>query len=135
MSAVPPIDRSRPPRVVRRSFLPATRIRVHAKYGGCCAYCGVEISLLGMQIDHIVARAHGGANVFENLNPACASCNKFKTVWSLEEFRAELAAQVDRARRGSLNFRLAERFGLVRVVSTDVVFHFERTDLQPGADL
>jgi len=79
-----------------------------------------------MQVDHIHPRSCGGGNEIENLNPACRLCNNFKAVWSLEEFRRNLAQQVERARKYSINFRNAERFGLVQVVSSEIVFHFER---------
>jgi len=107
------------------------RERVHQKYGGHCAYCGVEISLAAMQVDHISPQhlnyiGQGDVNDFENLNPSCRPCNNFKAVWSLEEFRRHLSAQVDRCRQYSVNFRNAERFGLIAVLSTEIKFYFER---------
>lgn len=112
--------------VKRITFRPETRIAIHAKFGGRCAYCGVEITLTGMQIDHIQPRSLGGSNQHDNLNPACRACNNFKNVWSLEAFRRNLSDQVERCRKYSVNFRNAERFGMVEVRSTDVVFFFER---------
>jgi hypothetical protein len=47
-------------------------------------------------------------------------------VYQLEDFRRELGLQVKRARERSVNFRLAERFGLIQVIDTPIVFHFER---------
>lgn len=113
--------------VKRITFRPETRAKVYAKCGGHCAYCGVEITLKGMSIDHIHPRSCGGTNDISNLNPACRQCNNFKAVWSLEEFRQNLQQQVERARKYSVNFRNAERFGMVKVVGTEIVFHFERT--------
>ena len=66
---------------------------------------------------------------FENMVPSCAPCNLFKSVFTLEDFRAELQAQVDRARKTSVNFRTAERFGLIGVNIKPIVFYFERMDL------
>lgn len=110
------------------------RERVHAKYGGCCAYCGVQITLKQMQVDHITPRylsyAHQNLEDFENLNPACRPCNNFKQVWTLEEFRHQLSEQVDRCRRYSVNFRNAERFGLLEVKRVAIVFYFERQKVQ-----
>ena len=34
------------------------RKKVLDKYGGHCAYCGCELTLKSMQIDHIVSRAY-----------------------------------------------------------------------------
>jgi hypothetical protein len=62
----------------------------------------------------------------DNLFPACAPCNLLKSVYSLEGFRKEIGMQVERARKYSVNFRTAERFGMVQVVPVPVVFFFER---------
>lgn len=61
-----------------------------------------------------------------NLNPACRVCNKWKTVWNLEEFRREIAEQVDRLKLRSSNFRMALKYGLVTETETPVTFHFEK---------
>ena len=55
-----------------------------------------------------------------------APCNRWKSTFSREEFRAEMAAQVERLRRDSAAFRMAERHGLVAVTGSPVVFWFER---------
>jgi hypothetical protein len=65
-------------------------------------------------------------NVLEKLFPACAPCNLFKSVFSIEQFRHEIQMQVDRARKTSVNFRTAERFGLVKVEARPVVVYFEQ---------
>ena len=103
------------------------RLSVHGKFGGRCAYCGQEITLKGMQIDHIQPRFKFGADSLDNLNPACASCNNWKHSFTLDEFRAELEAQTERLRRYSSQFRIAERFGLVAQAAIKVLFYFERT--------
>jgi hypothetical protein len=50
--------------------------RAHAR----CEYCQLAqaSSLLTFEIDHIIARKHGGATVPENLCLACFYCNSFK---------------------------------------------------------
>jgi 5-methylcytosine-specific restriction endonuclease McrA len=111
------------------------RPKVHAKYGGRCAYCGDLLHIKCMQIDHIEPIRRGLMQLpeeierlsqIDNLNPACASCNHRKRTHPLEEFRAEIAAQVDRLRRDSNQFKLAERFGLVMATGKPVVFYFEK---------
>jgi hypothetical protein len=57
--------------------------------------------------------------------PACARCNRWKSVHSLEQFRAEIGAQVARVRRDSAGFRLAEDFGLIIEASHPIYFFFE----------
>ena len=114
----------------RVSLSRAQREIVKAKYDGRCAYCG-EI-LKAMHVDHLIpiARAHMHrgveVNCLENLMPSCPSCNNYKMSFDLEGFRRELERQVERGRTHSLNFRLAERFGLIKVIETKVEFYFEK---------
>jgi 5-methylcytosine-specific restriction endonuclease McrA len=105
---------------------------VHQKYNGHCAYCGKQISIREMQKDHIVPRYHKqknkegkGSDEISNLNPACARCNKWKGIWSIEEFRDVIQKSLDRLDRDAPNFRLAKDYGLVVVTSTKVKFYFE----------
>lgn len=107
-----------------RVIKPELRIRVKAKYPGRCGYCGVETSKI--HIDHIKPVAHGGQSTFENLMPSCFGCNNYKLVWSVEEFRTNIAAQIERSRKANINFRLAERFGLIEITGKPVIFYFEK---------
>ena len=119
------------------------KTKIWEKYGGRCAYCGCVITIKQMQIDHIIPKSHYseehgclivnarkfteyGPNDIQNLNPACRPCNHRKSAHPLEEFRGEVKAQVQRLRRDSNQFRLAERFGLVSVVEVPVIFYFEK---------
>ncbi|MGP3122693.1 HNH endonuclease [Serratia nevei] len=128
----------------------AQRTVLREKFGGRCAYCGCELPEKGWHADHLepvmrefeqdMAAAekglfklkatgkvlHESRDAIENLNPACAPCNLFKTTFSLETFREQIAAQAERARAYSVNFRTAERFGLIEVKPAPVVFWFER---------
>ena len=112
----------------------STKIRkqVHAKYDGRCAYCGVNISQKGMQVDHIQAKYRNGSDGFENLNPACFACNNYKLTFDIEELRQQIGFQVVRARQKSVNFRLAERYGLIKETGASVVFYFERVTDHDG---
>jgi 5-methylcytosine-specific restriction endonuclease McrA len=102
--------------------------RVKARFGGKCGYCGEKTHML--QIDHLKPVANFWhapylANYEENLMPACFSCNNYKNTMSIEVFRKELSLQIKRAREGSVNVRLAERFGLIQFIDKPIVFHFE----------
>jgi hypothetical protein len=46
-------------------------------------------------------------------------------MWSVEDFRLEIAAQIGRLRKRSAPFRMAERYNLVKVTEIEVVFYFE----------
>ncbi|ECJ2934767.1 HNH endonuclease [Salmonella enterica] len=126
------------------------RERLRMKFGGRCAYCGCELPEKGWHADHVQAvlrksercmkaaekgifRLKTTGEVFrpeadcpENIFPSCAPCNLLKTTYSLEMFRKQVSLQVERGRRSSVNFRTAERFGLISVVNKPVVFWFEQ---------
>lgn len=110
------------------------REKIRMKYGGRCAYCGKELHA-SFHVDHIIPICRGRVpkeyrnaklENIDNLNPSCRRCNNYKTVLSLEDFRREISRQVERARSYSLNFRLAEDFGLVVETKAPVVFYFEK---------
>ena len=112
------------------------RLSIFNKSGGKCWYCGDDLSLKRWHEDHFepIYRGHKvdrasnpeyGEDVESNKVPCCAPCNLFKSVYSVEEFREQISLQVERARKGSVNFRTAERFGLIKPVIKPVVFWFE----------
>ncbi|KAB8312947.1 HNH endonuclease [Erwinia endophytica] len=132
------------------------RAELRNKFSGRCAYCGCELPERGWHADHVEAalrkwefsprQANGVRraiatgehwlpenDVYENLFPACAPCNLFKATFSVESFRNEIAQQVSRARRHSVNFRTAERFGQVHVTESPIVFWFERYQKEQAA--
>lgn len=110
-----------------RTHIPGKiRLQVKSRYDGHCGYCGAKPERL--QVDHIKPFVHGGGDNPSNLMPACFGCNNYKMNFDLEQFRREIAAQVRRARDYSLNFRLAEKFGLVAATEKPVVFYFEKID-------
>jgi HNH endonuclease len=47
---------------------------------GHCEYCQLPASRhpAPFQIDHVIARQHGGLTIIENLALACIHCNRFK---------------------------------------------------------
>jgi hypothetical protein len=59
-----------------RDLAALVRDRAH----GRCEYCGIpeQFDRPGFEIEHIVARQHGGLTVAGNLAWACFSCNKRK---------------------------------------------------------
>lgn len=124
----------------------STRKIVHAKFGGRCAYCGEEITYKQMQVDHIipqrnyseihkclidgVTKVDYGLHDLVNLNPACRVCNLWKSTFDIDLFRSELEDQLNRARKYSRNFRMAERYGLVEEKKTSVKFYYESQETE-----
>ena len=134
-----------PPKAATSQSLAAKRAEVYAKYEGRCAYCGQGLPPKGFHVDHRDPcfrgwetmprpedRAHARdpkSYTLEELEPACGRCNRWKSVRSMEQFRIEIAMQIERVRRDSAGFRLAEDFGLVQTHLTPVLFYFERIKL------
>jgi 5-methylcytosine-specific restriction endonuclease McrA len=115
------------------------RQEIYDKCSGHCAYCGVEITIKQMQVDHIkplyrndnvttleVWGVERGTDDVDNLNPSCARCNKWKSTYSLETFREIVQTSINRLERDTPNFRLARDYGLLKVTPDPVIFFFER---------
>ena len=125
------------------SGIRSQRELVYNKYCGRCAYCGCDISIRQMQIDHIFPKAKShwldsprmmeccpqmlnkDINCLENLNPACRACNNRKHSLLLEDFRGEIAMQIERLHKYSPQYRMALRYGLISENRKPVVFYFE----------
>jgi 5-methylcytosine-specific restriction endonuclease McrA len=117
----------------------AKRERIYGKFGGHCAYCGKHISPRQMQIDHFVPIFRGwdekvlegfglerGNSQEENLYPSCARCNRWKSTWTIEQFRREIFLQIERLNKRSNNYNMAKDFGLLEETNKEVVFFFEK---------
>jgi len=108
---------------------------IYQKFGGRCAYCGREITVKQMQVDHYWPQflAHFQPNLdnnrIENLMPSCAKCNNHKHGMRPEIWRKELELQVTRLRKNT-QFDRALRFGQLQITEKPVVFYFET--FQPG---
>ncbi len=64
--------------------------------GERCDYCRMpeRFDPLPFQVDHIIARQHGGATILENLAWSCLHCNKRKgpNIAGIDPESGELAA-------------------------------------------
>lgn len=106
---------------------------VYNKYNGHCAYCGYEIGISDMQVDHIYpqSRVRREKNIdfnvhhIDNLNPACRVCNKWKSDFSVEQFRIEIMMQLDRIKRDSAGVRMCLKYGLISFTPREIKFYFE----------
>jgi len=128
------------------TFSKKQRIEVHSKFNGKCAYCGAEIELKDMQIDHIIPQynftkhinnrfripkflshlTESDLNHTDNLHPACRVCNKWKSDHDLELFRSELSEQVKRLNLYSSNYRIAKKYGQIKETIEPIIFFFEK---------
>jgi 5-methylcytosine-specific restriction endonuclease McrA len=116
------------------------REEVYNKCEGHCGYCGKEITIKQMQVDHIkplyrndkvttleVWGVERGSDNFDNLMPSCARCNRWKSTFSLDMFRKEIEHQIERLNKYNNNYRMAKDFGLIQETIIPIVFYFEKT--------
>lgn len=151
-----PSDATKPKTKITKS----QRAELRLKFADRCAYCACELKETGWHADHVeplrrdydIVRAPQGSQVshvvrsngrvfhperheIDNLYPSCSHCNLFKSTYTIEGFRKQIAHQPERAQAYSVNFRTAQRFGLVTVIERPVVFWFEvydaTADLEP----
>lgn len=109
----------------RRKLSKAERQKIYSKTNGRCAYCGCEITLQQMQVDHVTPLYNGGTDDAANCLPACRSCNHYKGTLTIEKFRAALERMPDVLMRDNVTYRNAVRFGLVTPTPHPVRFYFE----------
>ena len=114
-----------------------TREQVYQKYNGHCAYCGREIKLRDMQVDHfipqemepvVVAGNFPGLDSiddFQNLMPACRMCNHYKRAHSLDVFRRYIE-EIPRKLRNDYIYKIGVAYGNIIENEKPVKFYFER---------
>lgn len=106
------------------------RQQVFNKYKKHCAYCGIDlINITDMQVDHIQPKVFNGNDDFDNLNPSCKSCNKYKCYSSLEEFRRYAAQmlndKLEYLFKSKTKMQIAINFGTIKLAKWDGKFYFE----------
>lgn len=108
------------------------RTQIFNKYGGHCAYCGCELNIKDMQVDHINAKYlseyYGNEvdNSLDNLNPSCRQCNFYKSEYSIDEFRKRIENTLIPNLKKNFDYRLAKKYGLVsEVMEKSIKFYFE----------
>lgn len=116
---------------MRKPISKQLRQQVYDKYNGHCAYCGCELELKDMQIDHIDAvyrsklQGRDTDNSIDNYMPSCRSCNYYKRESTIDEFRANLTDMLMRNVRRPFDYRLAVKYGLVIENVKPIKFYFE----------
>ena len=115
------------------------RQKVYNMCDGHCGYCGKEITLKQMQVDHKepIFRNYTekelewykrvrGTNEMGNLLPSCARCNRWKSTYTIEEFRKEISLQIERLNNYNNNYRMAKDYNLIEETNNPVVFYYEK---------
>ena len=102
------------------------RQKIHAKYDGRCAYCGQEISLKQMQVDHILPKSIGGSDCYKNLNPSCRLCNHYKRSSTPGKFRLKMRTLHERLEKIYI-VRVALRYGIIKLNNFDKFYYEKHT--------
>lgn len=105
-----------------------TREFVYAKYNGRCAYCGHEITLKEMQVDHIIPQRLGGPDNLGNYNPSCRICNHYKRATRLETWRTVFLGELIKRIKKIYIVKVAERYGMITFHEWDRKFYFEKVN-------
>lgn len=113
----------------RKALSKDMRRKVYEMYGEHCAYCGREIDIKEMQVDHVQSVYLGGEDELSNYRPACRQCNFYKSTMSVEGLREQLGLIVGRLEK-LLTFRLALAYGLIQLTGRPVKFYFEEIQKQ-----
>ena len=99
---------------------------VYKRFGGRCAYCGKEISLKEMQVDHVQSVYQGGEDSLENYRASCRACNFYKGGGDTEYLRSQVSRIVKRLSERNFTFKLALSYGLISINEKPIVFEFEK---------
>lgn len=116
--------------IPRKSISKMTRGNVFAKYNGRCAYCGCELLINEMQVDHLVAyMSQGGEDTLDNYMPACDVCNRVKSNRTIEEFRKHIqhCGEIHRNRKKPImadSDKIAIKYG-IESENKEIKFFFE----------
>ena len=118
------------------------RKKVYDKFNSKCAYCGCDITLEKMQIDHLIPLYRNdsdeqlnkwgkirGTDDISNLMPSCQSCNHYKSTFSLEEYREQLMLLRERLNKQHKIYSTSKRYRLIEEKPNKIVFFFEKPKL------
>ena len=64
--------------------------RLYKEQGGKCKACGEEFKIWNLEIDHIIPKAKGGGDYYENYQLLCGSCNRIKGDRPMEYLRLKI---------------------------------------------
>lgn len=115
---------------MRKRFNQKSRLEIWQKFNGHCAYCGIEITVKSMQVDHIQPIVFKGSDLIENLNPSCKECNNYKCHAGLELFRTYtkqmLNDKLHYLFKSKTKMQVAINFGVIELKKWDGKFYFEK---------
>ena len=72
--------------------LPSTSVkeRLFKEQNGLCNACGRKFEIWDFEFDHIIPKAKGGDDYYENYQLLCGTCNRIKGVRPMEYLRMKI---------------------------------------------
>ena len=64
--------------------------RLYKEQDGKCNACGQDFELRNLELDHIIPKAKGGGDYYENYQLLCGSCNRIKGDRTMEYLRLKI---------------------------------------------
>lgn len=117
--------------MTRKAPTKEQRKLVYQMYEGHCAYCGCELELKDMQVDHFNSvYAYDGKNEIENYMPSCRQCNFYKRACTVEQFRQNLKETMLVGLKKTFQYRLLVKYGLIQENDKEIKFYFEEHENQ-----
>lgn len=98
--------------------------KVFEKMNGRCYYCGNQITIDNMTVDHVVPKSKGGSLSIHNCSPSCKRCNELKANGTIKEMRDKIEDSLS-ALRKNREFQVLKKYGVVEISPKPVVFYFE----------
>ena len=112
--------------MTRKAPTKEQRKLVYQMYDGRCAYCGCELELKDMQVDHFNSvYAYDGKDELENYMPSCRQCNFYKSTGTVEQFRQNLKETMLRGLKKTFQYRLLVKYDLIQENDKEIKFYFE----------
>jgi DNA modification methylase len=68
----------------------SVREKLFKEQNGKCKACDVEMRIVDFEVDHIIPKAKGGGDYYENYQLLCASCNRIKGARPMEYLRLKI---------------------------------------------
>ena len=77
--------------------------RLFAQQKGCCNGCNISLDIWHFEVDHIVPKAKGGGDYYENFQLLCGNCNRIKGAKPMEYLRLKIRTRQE-LMRGQVEF-------------------------------
>ena len=98
--------------------------KVFEKLKGRCAYCGNDITIDNMTVDHKKPKSKGGSLSFSNCVPSCKRCNELKADGNIEDMKKKIEKTIKSLSKNK-DFQILKKYGFVKLKKEPIIFYFE----------